>query len=138
MKGPVKWAIFLALWIWQLPQHLLGLLLLAVYGRSSTIGFKGEYHRAPSSLIHFSKKMKGGISLGRYIILSESFDADFNTWAHERGHSIQSMILGPLYLIVIGLPSLIWAAIFRPGNGRNYYAFYTESWADKLGGVHRC
>lgn len=27
---------------------------------------------------------------------------------HEYGHTIQSMILGPLYLIVIGIPSTLW------------------------------
>jgi len=31
------------------------------------------------------------------------------TLVHEYGHTIQSIILGPLFLIVIGLPSSIWA-----------------------------
>ena len=27
---------------------------------------------------------------------------------HEYGHTIQSLLLGPLYLIVIGIPSTLW------------------------------
>ena len=59
---------------------------------------------------------------------------------HEYGHTLQSKILGPLYLFVIGLPSLIWAGCFedyRKENKISYYDFYTEKWADKLGGVNR-
>lgn len=81
--------------------------------------------------------MKGGISLGRYIILSERYETKYNTWYHERGHSIQSMYLGPLYLLVIGLPSILWAMWWNYGRGVSYYRFYTERWADKLGGVQR-
>ena len=62
------------------------------------------------------------------------------TVRHEHGHQIQSKILGPLYLLVIGIPSLIWAWLYGPvikytRNG--YYRFYTEKWADKLGEVKR-
>lgn len=88
--------------------------------------------------MYFSKKMNGGISLGRYIILSDRNGTKYNTWYHERGHSIQSMYLGPLYLLVIGLPSLLWAAWGNEDRNRSYYSFYTERWADKLGGVKRC
>ena len=128
------------LYLWQLPQNRLGLLLLGIYGRVLPIDFRGEGWRSrlPSSMIYFIEGFHGGISLGRYVLISGYYAPAYDVWAHERGHSIQSMILGPLYLLVIGLPSLIWAAIFRHGNGRNYYAFYTEAWADKLGGVHRC
>ena len=132
MKGPVKWAVFLALWIWQLPQNLLGLLLVAI--------LKPEYSYAFNrARLYYATRMRGGISLGRYIIVRYNLqDYTGRTEWHEYGHSQQSMFLGPLYLPVIGIPSLIWAAVFRPGSGRSYYAFYTEAWADKLGGVDRC
>ena len=57
---------------------------------------------------------------------------------HERGHQIQSFILGPLYLLIIGLPSIIWCRCFenyRKTNDISYYSFYTEKWANKLGKV---
>lgn len=55
---------------------------------------------------------------------------------HEYGHTIQSLILGPLYLIVIGIPSSLWA--FLGGRKRRdqqipYGAFFTEKWANRLG-----
>jgi hypothetical protein len=138
MKGLKNWAVFLALWLWQLPQNLLGLLLIGILGWVVPIDMKGsKNHHLPSSLLFLHSRMRGGISLGRYIILNGMYTTDFNTWYHERGHSIQSMILGPLYLPVIGLPSLLWAAWWNAGRNVSYYRFYTERWADKLGGVQR-
>ena len=57
---------------------------------------------------------------------------------HEYGHTIQSLILGPLYLFVIGAPSLLWAGIPAFGRMRrrrqmSYYRFYPERWANHLG-----
>jgi hypothetical protein len=91
--------------------------------------------------------MKGGISLGNYIILNDGHYRKMfvDSWKrnyvrHEYGHSVQSLRLGWLYLLVIGIPSLIWAAIYgvairKTHNG--YYRFYTEKWADKLGNIQR-
>lgn len=49
-------------------------------------------------------------------------------------------LLGWLYLPAIGLPSLCWAAARRFSQKLrkiDYYGFYTERWADRLGGVER-
>lgn len=113
-------------YLWQLPQNLLGLLLRAIY--------KGKDSIYEDAIVRRSTIMKGGISLGKYIIL--------NQWAnrtdvkHEYGHCIQSRILGPLYLIVIGLPSLLHAG-FCKCKSHSYYDVFPENWADKLGGVKR-
>lgn len=60
---------------------------------------------------------------------------------HEYGHTIQSKLLGPLYLFIIGIPSIVWASIYGtklvPETKNGYYKFYTEKWADKLGQVER-
>ena len=56
---------------------------------------------------------------------------------HEYGHTIQSLIFGPLYLIVMGIPSTLWG--FLPScqkkreNGVSYFSFFTESFANYLG-----
>lgn len=57
---------------------------------------------------------------------------------HEYGHTIQSLLLGPLYLPVIAIPSAMWC--FLPCCRRkreveqiSYYSFYPERWADRLG-----
>lgn len=127
------------MYLWQLPQNLLGLLLLAIYGRVIPIDFRGDDWRSrlPSSMIYFVDGFHGGIALGRYVLISGYYASAYDVWAHERGHSIQSMILGPLYLIVIGLPSLLWAAWWNRDRDCSYYSFYTERWADRLGDVHR-
>ena len=116
------------LYLWQLPQNTLGWLLFAIYP-----GTDSFYE---SATIRRSAKMQGGISLGKYIIVNER--AGHQTISHEYGHCRQSEKLGWLYLIVIGLPSILYAAWWsRYGAGKNYYAFYTERWADKLGGIER-
>lgn len=79
-----------------------------------------------------------GISLGDYIIVPRG--ANENYINHERGHTKQSYMLGWLYLFVIGIPSIVWNVCFREYRRKHnvsYYSFYTEAWADKLGGVKR-
>lgn len=58
---------------------------------------------------------------------------------HEYGHWAQAIRLGPLWPLVIGLPSLLWASLpifrnLRQRKGISYYSFYPERWADHLGG----
>ena len=56
---------------------------------------------------------------------------------HEYGHTVQSLILGPLYLLVIGLPSVLWAqlpACQRKWRGDvSYFSFFPERSANYLG-----
>lgn len=118
--------------IWTLPQQLVGLI---VYLVCKIRGCQSE-NRIDRVFTFWS--LWSGLSLGWFIFAN--FDASKNTFDHEYGHTIQSMILGPLYLLVIGLPSIIWAGCFeqfRIKRKISYYAFYTEKWADKLGGVER-
>lgn len=114
------------LYLWQLPQNLLGLLLRAIY--------KGKDSTYNEVLVRRTTTMKGGISLGKYIIVNQW--ANKKTIAHEYGHCKQSLLLGPLYLLVIGLPSISHAAFCKCKN-HSYYDFFPEKWADKLGGVER-
>ena len=111
------------LYIWQLPQNLLGLLIKYIV-RAELLY---------SSL--YVWKLRSGLSLGNYIFVNEHC-AD-NTILHELGHRKQSRILGPLYLLVIGIPSFLWASLRQLGlfKSKSYYWFYTEKWANKLGGV---
>ena len=120
------------LYAWQLPQNLLGLLVIAFTRPSAAIPCSDCY-----SVVRASYRMRGGISLGRYAIISTS-QCTTCTIRHELGHCRQSRMLGPLYLIVIGLPSIIWAALHsRLAPRKSYYWFYTERCADRLGGVER-
>src|SRR6185369_10455986 len=74
---------------------------------------------------------------GRYFVLDERIRD------HEWGHSFQSRLLGPLYLPLVGVPSIarvLYAVVFREVTGRRwegYFDAYPEDWADRLGGVVR-
>ncbi len=56
---------------------------------------------------------------------------------HEYGHTIQSLLFGPLYLMVMGIPSAAWGFLpcFRRKRQRGaaYSDFFTERWANLLG-----
>ena len=124
------------LYIWQLPQNIVGLLLILILWPEHEYKFGDE---EPRVWLCYASRMRGGISLGRYIIIRDTYkDYKGGTEQHELGHSIQSRYLGPLYLFVIGLPSLLWACWWNEDRNRDYYSFYTERWADRLGGVNRC
>ena len=78
------------------------------------------------------------LSLGLFIFVSERAQDGLRRelCAHEYGHCIQSLILGPLYLPVIALPSAVWCmtpALQRRRSrlGTSYYSFYTERWANR-------
>ena len=84
------------LYLWQLPQNLLGLILVACYKPE-------RKHVLDNGVeIHFATRMQGGISLGKYSIvntihyrnnLEESLKRD--TVRHEAiGHAKQSRMLG--------------------------------------------
>ena len=121
--------------IWELPQNALGLIVKKVC--------KGKQLMTYKDAKVYSWNISGGMSLGKYIFvpfkksIPES-ETIMRFVKHEYGHTLQSEKLGWLYLIVIGLPSLIWAQCFqkyRDKTGTSYYAFYTERWANELGGV---
>ena len=127
----MKKVVEIILYIWQLPQNIVGLLLVLILQPEFCFWFSGH-------ALYYASKMRGGISLGRYIIVSDMMkDYKGRTEEHELGHALQSQYLGPLYLLVIGLPSLLWAAWWNRSRGVSYYSFYTEKWADRLGKVKR-
>lgn len=125
-------ACSMALYLWQLPQNLLGLAMLLV--------LRGETrHKLGDIRFYYLKTFPGGITLGEYIIVGTEQDVMVR---HEFGHVIWSRILGPLFLPVMGIPSIVHAWLNEKigccaRRPEGYYHFYTERLADKLGGVKR-
>ena len=132
------------LWLWQLPQHLLGLLLIA-----ATRAEKRELDG--TAYWHFERRnwfsrFVSGVSLGGYILLPERRDLEA-TVPHEWGHSRQSVRLGWLYLPTVGIYSSVfcnlWDRVFHKKwntYDRVYWYYktrWTERWADRLGRVDR-
>lgn len=114
------------LYIWQLPQNLLGLLLRAIY--------KGNDSVYEDAIVRRSLNFKDGVSLGKYIVINQFARKD--DVKHEYGHSIQSKRWGWFYLPVIGLFSLIHY-LFCKCAKHNYTDVLFERQADSLGGVKR-
>lgn len=141
---------YLLLWIWQLPQHILGILMLLYWKITKSIHKVEKYkHTTVWWLYH---KSFPGVSLGNYIFINKMLryrddDPYYDPFVvpHEYGHSIQSRMLGPLYLIVVGIPSFMqnviaasWLKLSKNSPkakeyALNYYNRYPENWADRLG-----
>ncbi len=128
---------------WELPQNALGAAALALQlarGRVRSLGVSRE---------RLMIELEGGaaVSLG-FFVFHTSSDNEFvpvgpENEAHEFGHSVQSRRLGPLYLPLIGLPSVLrvaYAVTYKIRYGTrwaHYYDGYPEDEADALGGVDR-
>ena len=122
-------------WTWGIIQNILGLILFGIVKRRNPGRRKERYHGAIVS----DWKARHSMGLGMFIFFGHrgTPDAD-KVLVHEWGHTVQSMILGPLFLLVIGLPSVIWADLpcfrrLRARTGMPYTWLYCEKWANILG-----
>ncbi len=134
--GPVD----LALFVWELPQNLLGAFILwRLNRRGAVVEIVPERHRL---FVHTTT----AVSLGRFIFWYRDddnpvFDITAVNRDHEYGHSVQSRLLGPLYLPVIGLPSYLRTVYARwyyrryGAKWKGYYRGFPERWADRIAGV---
>jgi hypothetical protein len=119
--------------IWGAPQCALGLfvyLCCLLRGRRH-LGYR-------TALVSFWG-LNRGLSLGLFVFVPAALSARTTKRliVHEYGHTIQSLMLGPLYLPLIMLPSLVWAGLptlerRRREKSISYYSFYTERWANRL------
>jgi hypothetical protein len=130
------------LFFWEIPQNLLGLIVLSVMKyKQRIINTKQDTHRK------FIETPHTGVSLGWFIFWTPSgnrFPHLANDCRmHEFGHARQSVMLGPLYLLIVGIPSLCrvaysyWYRKKYNKNWENYFDGFPENWADRLGGVSK-
>ena len=130
------------LYLWQLPQHLLALVLWL------TLKLSGKIKRVDGNDFWDERVVRiennFGVSLGNYIFLN--VNCSNVVLQHERGHHKQSLMFGPIYLLAVGIPSAVfcklWDDLFHKNwtdrkRSQWYYNRYPEKWADKLGGVKR-
>ena len=125
------------LWIWQLPQNLLGLVVL-LFNKVSFGHVKVKYI---DGIKYYSAKHVNncGVSLGNYIFFDSDRPITKEAAYHEWGHQKQSLKYGWLYLFIIGLPSAMGNIYSRLAHkdSKWYYSQWWERTADKLGGVVR-
>ncbi len=121
---------------WGIIQTLAGLVMFMI-----SIGEKHEFYKG--AIATFWKRSYG-ISLGMFIFIppkARFYNPDkydlraeeirSRLLVHEYGHTYQSLILGPLYFPVVGIPSCIWGMVKKPEQ--SYFSFYAEKWANHLG-----
>ena len=129
--------------LWGLPQTLLGLALLAVHR-------KDEHFFFHCALVT-RWQGRSSLSVGPFVFITgdpyfypkvadrmDMEEAKSRLLVHEYGHTIQSLVLGPLYLVLIGVPSTLWGflpwcAKRRQQGPVSYFAFFTERWANAWG-----
>jgi hypothetical protein len=143
-RGLVARAVSAALGVaWELPQTALGaanLVLHAVAGNVSRVA-----RREGRVLVRLAGD--GAVSLGHFVFYVEHdgrwVPTGLENQAHEWGHTRQSRRLGPLYVPLVGVPSVLrvaWAIGHRTITGRRwarYYDGWPEKQADRLGRVDR-
>ena len=135
-------AVFLH-WTWGYIQTSAGFFVFLWYFKCRHYYYKG--------VVRTVWPLDAGVSLGMFIFTPKEPDPkDQSQWAkedrayceevaiHEYGHTFQSLLLGPFYLLVIGLPSIVWASSKRMQNLRRkknipYSKLYCEHWASKWG-----
>ena len=123
-------------WTWGIVQNLVGLAVMACVRAGHPERRPFRFHGAV--VVPWGR---GGASMGMgmFIFFGHRSEADAaRLLVHEYGHTIQSILLGPLYLPVIGLPSVLWAGLPRfvaaRREGRvSYFDFYPERWANFAG-----
>ena len=138
----MKWIYILIQVTWGLLQSLLGAIMFLMQFCSSHYFYHGA--------IVTEWSLKSSVSLGCFIFVTKEpyfYDKLKDTFTkeelssrllvHEYGHTVQSLILGPFYLIVMGIPSTLWGflpvAQKKRKQGVSYFSFFTEKWANRLG-----
>lgn len=114
-------------WTWGFPQTLVGFIVFLVCRKYPHGTYRG--------CITTRWNNRGSMGMGMFLFLGCE---DEQVRVHEFGHSVQSVILGPLFLPVMGIPSFLWCNIpyfrrLRKEKGISYYRFYPESTANWLG-----
>lgn len=132
LKSVLYWCVQCT---WGLLQTVMGLVLFVRYSRC-----KHEFYHG--AILTYHDGNWGGVSLGLFIFVNgnrpEVWTKDARV--HEYGHTIQSLIFGPLYLVIIALPSIVWCSSKTLHQKRmrgelNYYDLYCESSANTLGAL---
>ena len=130
--------------IWGFPQTLVGLIVFII-----NAGKKHYFYHGCLVTVWHSKS---SLSLGLFVFISDDPFYYYQSYTdkytvedfskmllvHEYGHTIQSIIFGPFYLLAVGVPSIAWS--FMPTYVKkrelekiSYFSAYPEKWANSLG-----
>ncbi len=110
--------------LWQLPQNLIGLLLVMILNPDTIKRVNGKK-------IRYSDKISGIITFGEFTLISmDYYSCDItNIELHELGHQTQSLLFGWFYIPVISIPKFCNVILHK---GKHHLNFYTETMAIEL------
>ena len=136
LKNTIKDILFYAVqWTWGLPVNIVGGIAYLICAKI----LKRRHSKFGYANIVYLPWNAGGLSMGLFIFIKDREEVNpwtYNTRIHEYGHTWQCLLLGPLYYIVIAIPSVIWCNFFakyREKNNVSYYKLYCEAWANCWG-----
>lgn len=114
-------------WIWEGPQTFLGFIVAQYFILTGKVL---EVERSEGVLVFVTKGRWGAVSLGQIIIGDEKISpvVGNHLFMHEFGHSIQSRRVGPLYLLIYGLPSLVSVILMQ----NKHHTTNVERYANRL------
>ncbi|MDE6125262.1 MAG: hypothetical protein K2G22_08580 [Eubacterium sp.] len=136
VKNIIKKILFYTVqWTWGLPVNLVGGIIFWF----CTAILHRRWQRFGYAKIVYLPWNSGGLSLGLFIFMKDHHKSKkwtYNTRIHEYGHTWQCLLLGPLYYIVVAIPSAVWCNCFegmRKKKNVSYYWLYCEKWANVWG-----
>lgn len=119
--------------IWELPQVIVSLFVLCFLAIAGDLNIKHERREISFVIVRSSFIKSSGLSLGLLVFLP--MECSDNMLCHEYGHSRQAIFLGWIYLLAVGIPSLILYIIKKTKHKSSewYHSKYPENWANLLG-----
>lgn len=127
--------VYLIQWTWGLPVNIVGGIAYLI----CTKILKHPHSKFGYANIVYLPWNAGGLSMGLFIFVRDEKEKEewlYNVRIHEYGHTWQCLLLGPLYYLIVAIPSVIWCncfARYREKNNISYYKLYCEAWANVWG-----
>ena len=127
---------------WGIIQTLLGFIVFV-------INIKNKHYFYHGAIVT-ERNVPSSVSLGMFVFTTTNPMKDKRSenripdeelsrrlLVHEYGHTIQSLIFGPFYLIIMGIPSTLSGFLpyfqSKRDKGVSYFSFFTEKFANYLG-----
>ena len=132
-----KYFLNVLLVLWQLPQIIIGLIMLAIFHNKTT--YTNPNNGITVWNINCNHAFGDACFSTGPIIITCRKDVDEDTLKHETGHSVSSTRTGLFYHIVISIPSicLYWYKKIKKKDQDFYYSHFPENLAEKHGMTNR-
>ena len=124
--------MLLSRWTWESPQTISG---LGFSHLLNTLGITDKVEYWGGATFSTTRNRSIAVSIGNYINVRTQPYTDFDAYIlndqdvmHEYGHTFDSRIWGPSYLIAIGAPSLLSA---NKANKTGNSAYHREKWYER-------